>query len=319
MSKKGRDKKVPLYKSGFLPSALGEEDLISYLLFSPLIVLEGVPASLLLLLSVIFFVDKGYTSAWSALVISLWYYLCILLISRHSIIHYLVSNKPLLRIILKLFFNIVLAAFPFVLSFLKLERIFKNGISSITLICCIIEAITCIVLIAFFIIAKRNGKNETLITDDSHVANSFSNLYNANHVLTKIDNLTQFRDNSHAGIAFEAIVCKILTANGFYNVKNTRASGDYGVDVLATKNNMTYAIQCKCYKGAVPNKAVQEVFSGRAIYNCNYAVVVSNSSFTKQAIETARATQVVLWDRNVLFRMACALNQEDMKYIVTQL
>lgn len=66
---------------------------------------------------------------------------------------------------------------------------------------------------------------------------------------------------------------------------------------------LIFAIQCKRAKNKIGNKAIQEVLSGMIYYKCDCAVVVTNSYFTKQAIETAKVTGVVLWDRNTLINM----------------
>ena len=46
-----------------------------------------------------------------------------------------------------------------------------------------------------------------------------------------------------SGEEFERYVAALLRANGFSNVQMTKASGDYGVDVLASKDGERYAIQ----------------------------------------------------------------------------
>ncbi len=51
----------------------------------------------------------------------------------------------------------------------------------------------------------------------------------------------------------------------FKSVEVTRGSGDYGVDVLAEKEGVTYAVQCKRYDGPVGVKAVQEAYAGGII------------------------------------------------------
>ena len=48
-----------------------------------------------------------------------------------------------------------------------------------------------------------------------------------------------------SGADFEALSCDILVANGFEFAENTQASVDFGVDVLARREGITYAIQCK--------------------------------------------------------------------------
>ena len=102
------------------------------------------------------------------------------------------------------------------------------------------------------------------------------------------------------GLAFEELACEILLANGFDSVENTKASGDFGVDILASKEGMTYAVQCKCYHDKVGLEAVQEVYAGRDYYECHVAVVLTNQTFTPAAIKLADKIGVVLWDRNTL-------------------
>ena len=60
------------------------------------------------------------------------------------------------------------------------------------------------------------------------------------------------------GHDFEYFCADLLEDHGFKSVEVTRGSGDYGVDVLAEKEGVTYAVQCKRYDGPVGVKAVQE-------------------------------------------------------------
>lgn len=105
------------------------------------------------------------------------------------------------------------------------------------------------------------------------------------------------------GIVFEKFTCDILVANGFEYAKNTKASWDFGVDVLAVKDNIKYAIQCKRYSSPVGIEAVQQVYAGRDYYECNVAVVFTNQYFTKSAIMLANKIGVVLWDRDMLYKL----------------
>ena len=104
------------------------------------------------------------------------------------------------------------------------------------------------------------------------------------------------------GHQFEYFCADLLTKNGFENVQVTQGSGDQGVDILAEKDDIRYAIQCKSYKGELSNKPIQEVYAGKKIYRCQVAAVLTNSFFTEGAKEAARATGVLLWDRNRLQR-----------------
>lgn len=113
------------------------------------------------------------------------------------------------------------------------------------------------------------------------------------------------------GLEFEKFCANVLKKSGFYDVTVTQGSGDYGIDILAKKDTITYAIQCKCYKEPVGNKAVQEAYSGKAFYNCMVAVVLTNNYFTQAAIETAKRNAVVLWNRDYLDAMIKNMESED--------
>ncbi len=97
---------------------------------------------------------------------------------------------------------------------------------------------------------------------------------------------------------------KTLLHNGGFVAKRTRSSGDYGVDVLATKGGASFAVQCKLFNRPVGVKAVQEVVSGRIFYKADYAIVVSNNSFTPAAQTLARKLDVTLvHHKNLISRL----------------
>ncbi len=105
------------------------------------------------------------------------------------------------------------------------------------------------------------------------------------------------------GWEFEGYVAKLLTRNGFCHVEVTKGSGDQGVDILAQKDNLSYAIQCKHYTSKIPNKAVQEAYAGAGFYGCDRAVVLTNSYFTQSALELGDEIGVELWDREELRKL----------------
>lgn len=109
-----------------------------------------------------------------------------------------------------------------------------------------------------------------------------------------------------SGEEFEHFCADVLRGNGFGGVEVTQVSGDHGVDVIASKDGKKYAIQCKRYSKSVGNKAVQEVYSGKDIYKADIAVVMTNSEFTKQAMEDAKKLGVELWDRDKIYELQMA-------------
>ena len=102
------------------------------------------------------------------------------------------------------------------------------------------------------------------------------------------------------GIQFEHFCCSLLLQNGFYNVDVTRTSGDQGVDVLAEKDGIRYAVQCKCFTTDLGNTPIQEVYAGKEMYNCHVGAVMTNRYFTPGAKALAEKTRTLLWDRDKL-------------------
>lgn len=111
------------------------------------------------------------------------------------------------------------------------------------------------------------------------------------------------------GHEFEEFCAVVLRGNGFNNVEVTKSSGDFGIDILAEKEGITYAIQCKCYSDKVGNHAVQEAYSGARYYKRMVPAVMTNQYFTDAAKETARETGVLLWDKNKLEDMIQKANK----------
>lgn len=108
------------------------------------------------------------------------------------------------------------------------------------------------------------------------------------------------RMDTMEGLDFEHYCADLLAANGFVEVEVTQGSGDYGVDILAEKDGVTYAIQCKRYNNLVGVKAVQEAYAGRDFYDRMVGCVLTNQYFTKPAAEAARKLKILLWDRDFL-------------------
>ena len=85
------------------------------------------------------------------------------------------------------------------------------------------------------------------------------------------------------GVLYEIEVAKKLEERGYRNVKITKASHEYGADILAFKNGLEYLFQCKNYKGTVGVKAVQEVSTAMEIYDADEGVVVCDTTYSKPA------------------------------------
>lgn len=105
------------------------------------------------------------------------------------------------------------------------------------------------------------------------------------------------------GHAFEYWCANLLRNLGYQNVDVTPGSGDQGVDIVAAKDSIRYAFQCKRYSSSVGNTPVQEVYAGMEMYGCSVGVVITNRHFTAGAIELANKVGVHLWDRGTLISL----------------
>ena len=108
------------------------------------------------------------------------------------------------------------------------------------------------------------------------------------------------RIDSMSGFDFEYYIASLLRRLGYKNVRVTKASGDYGADILAVYEHVTYAFQCKRYSKNIGLKPIQEIYAAKRHYHCDKAVVVTNMRFSQNARKLAKDTEVELWDRDVL-------------------
>ena len=105
------------------------------------------------------------------------------------------------------------------------------------------------------------------------------------------------------GHEFEYYCAELLRKKGFIDVEVTKGSGDYGADILAEKDGVTYAIQCKCYTAPIGVKAIQEAYAGRDYYDRMVGAVLTNQYFTTPAVDAAKKLKILLWDRGYLESM----------------
>ncbi|MGG2016477.1 restriction endonuclease [Bacillus sp. S10(2024)] len=64
-----------------------------------------------------------------------------------------------------------------------------------------------------------------------------------------------------------------------YQTQVTKASGDFGADLILRKNNKKIIVQAKRYKKNVGISSVQEIVGAKEFYKANQTWVVTNSNF----------------------------------------
>jgi Predicted endonuclease distantly related to archaeal Holliday junction resolvase and Mrr-like restriction enzymes len=119
------------------------------------------------------------------------------------------------------------------------------------------------------------------------------------------------------GLTFEKYLEALFEKLG-YRVERTQYVGDYGADLVTTKEGIKTVIQAKRYKNKVGIKAVQEAVAAKGKYGCSEAMVITNSFYSKAAIELAKANRVELWNRNHLVKALLSIKKDSSNTEVQQ-
>lgn len=104
---------------------------------------------------------------------------------------------------------------------------------------------------------------------------------------------------------FEKSIAFLYQLQG-YQTTVCGGAGDEGVDVEARKDGELIVVQCKRYTktNIVGSPAIQILFAATTANRANKGVIVTTSSFTKQAQQYAQNKPIELIDRGKLDRLA---------------
>lgn len=105
--------------------------------------------------------------------------------------------------------------------------------------------------------------------------------------------------------AFERNLCRLLTYEGFENVRLVGQTGDHGADVTASKAGKKWLFQAKHWKKPVGIAVVQETIDAIYEYKADIPVIVSSNGFESavkehQVILLSRKIPLQLWDSTTL-------------------
>ncbi len=127
--------------------------------------------------------------------------------------------------------------------------------------------------------------------------------FKKNQINKFLNNITIDNINSLSGNEFEEFLYYLFLNMGF-EVTLTPKSHDYGADLILKIYNKTIVVQSKLYTShSIGISSVQEVYSSIKYYNADLGIVVTNSKFSKNSINLANSTNVLLWDKNMLIRL----------------
>lgn len=111
--------------------------------------------------------------------------------------------------------------------------------------------------------------------------------------LSTLEEVDEMDDES-----FETWCISQLKRLDYRDFKIVPIVGDQGADLVASKSHKRYAIKCKRHFTAVGVDTVEEVYSAQKYYNCDAAIIMTNSTFTNDAIELAKRLGIKLIDRD---------------------
>ncbi len=104
------------------------------------------------------------------------------------------------------------------------------------------------------------------------------------------------------GVSFERRLALLFKTLG-YKVTTTAVTGDFGADLVITRSGEPKTIvQAKRSARSVGVSAVQEAYTAMSHYQAERAMVVTNNIFTRQAVQLASESGVVLCDRGWLLQ-----------------
>lgn len=102
-----------------------------------------------------------------------------------------------------------------------------------------------------------------------------------------------------SGLDFEKFILVHFQNQG-YKGEVTKATNDYGADLILNKDGSKIVVQAKRWKDKVGITAIQEIAGAINYYGASKGIVITNSYFTPNAQNLAKANNIELWDRDML-------------------
>ncbi|OLS03786.1 restriction endonuclease [Tissierella creatinophila] len=102
-----------------------------------------------------------------------------------------------------------------------------------------------------------------------------------------------------SGLDFEKFILVHFQNQG-YKGEVTKATNDYGADLILNKDGSKIVVQAKRWKDKVGITAIQEIVGAINYYGASKGMVITNSYFTSNAQNLAKANNIELWDRDML-------------------
>lgn len=106
-----------------------------------------------------------------------------------------------------------------------------------------------------------------------------------------------------SGEQFERFCRSYFRRHGYYRIRTTQKTRDYGADLVMYRGIHKAVVQAKRYERNIGVSAVQEALASKAYYHASEAIVITNQYFTASAVRLAEVNKVKLIDRDALFHL----------------
>ena len=153
-------------------------------------------------------------------------------------------------------------------------------------------------------IQTEKGKEISSIKPKEVIKN-YEKVFDHQRYIAEKVNFEMGRIDCMDGYAFQDYIANLYKNLG-KKVELKLKSRDQGVDFILDRY---IGVQVKSSKRPVGNRAVQEIQAGLAYYNCKQGHVITNSYFTKEAIQLAGANRIILINRDKLISLIYELFQ----------
>ncbi|VVO08136.1 hypothetical protein PS710_03223 [Pseudomonas fluorescens] len=95
------------------------------------------------------------------------------------------------------------------------------------------------------------------------------------------------------GIGYES-ECIASFQEGGWLAMETSQTGDRGADIIATKRGFRIVAQCKNWSSKIDTSAIQEISTAKLYYEADFAVLICETTPTKQAKEMSEKLKILI-------------------------
>lgn len=109
------------------------------------------------------------------------------------------------------------------------------------------------------------------------------------------------------GYEFERSIAHLFEGLG-YNVKQTRKTGDEGVDMFLNNNII---VQCKATKSPIAPSVLRDLYGTMQHFKAQKGIIVSTGGFTSGSIDFAMGKNIDLWNMDKILSVSKSIELRE--------